>query len=134
MNLFSAEIVSIDGQIALACPGMQLGFPRMVENRVKHLIGRTVVFGIRPEHISLVDRYPLDMKLRAEVFGIDYLGNGLLLHVKAGDEHLVLSADSAHAPTVGEALTLHMDMTRIQLFDGTSGLALDLGTYNTKGS
>lgn len=90
-------------------------------------IGREVIVGIRPEHVTLTPEgsssaLPIDLDL------VEPLGSEALLHARHGDEELVFKADTngdiSHLSGVS---AVHVPSHLIKLFDAKTGHALDLG-------
>ena len=88
--------------------------------------GRDVIVGIRPEHIQInagTDTSPLMISLEL----VEPLGSEALLHANFAGEPFVIKADTngdiAHLASVTE---VHVSASLIKLFDGESGMALDI--------
>lgn len=108
--------------------GVQIGNVEMSlpEHSVRQP-GRDVIFGIRPEHISLepmsgTSPLPIDLEL------VEPLGSEALLHARFGEDLLVFKTDThgdvAHLSGVSE---VHVPASLVKIFDGESGYALQTG-------
>ncbi len=93
-------------------------------NRTDGDIGREVIIGFRPEHISLEpgpDTSPLPVSLDL----IEPLGSEALLHARFADEPIVLKVDThgdvSHLSGISE---IHIPASLVHLFDAGTGRAI----------
>jgi isoaspartyl peptidase/L-asparaginase-like protein (Ntn-hydrolase superfamily) len=114
--------VSLDGCIMLApnrcgsaCALRRHLHPVSVARRVME----------RTEHVMLADHAPL----RAQVFGVEYLGTTQVVTLRLADGTLVKARLSSENPArMGEQVGLSLRRERISLFDRGSGRALPCAT------
>ena len=86
---------------------------------------RDIVLGVRPQHLSIVDR-PVggDASLRARVEVREMMGSEAFLHLATAAGTLVLRTD-AHAPTrEGEQVSIVVDPAQLHFFDPRTELRL----------
>ncbi|MCX7977554.1 MAG: ABC transporter ATP-binding protein [Bdellovibrionaceae bacterium] len=79
--------------------------------------------GIRPEDIILNAHTPNSLTLDVTVEFIELLGAQSLVHLQTnlGELRALVQADTA--PTQGQKVTVHLPMTKIHLFDTSTGTA-----------
>ncbi|MEM5582677.1 MULTISPECIES: ABC transporter ATP-binding protein [unclassified Roseibium] len=79
-----------------------------------------MVFGIRPEQVSLTDNGPY----RGEVVAAEYLGTTQIVTVKTANGELKARIPSDQAVRTGETVGLDFNGPSVTLFDNQSGRAL----------
>jgi multiple sugar transport system ATP-binding protein len=103
MNLIDATVEN----------GTAFSIPVRAEN------GRTVIVGIRPEHLTHGG------SIAALVDVVEPIGHESIVYATAkGGEKLVAIFDPDETPKVGETIGLSVDPARVHLFDAESGTAI----------
>lgn len=98
------------GNAALALPAVQ-----------EDVSARALLYGVRPEHVRLDGEAPL----RAEVMGVEYLGNCQIVTLKTTQDSVVRAKVSVQTRAArGDQTGLAFDSTQITLFDQDSGRAI----------
>lgn len=98
------------GNAALALPAVQ-----------EDVSARALLYGVRPEHVRLDG----DAPLRAEVMGVEYLGNCQIVTLKTTQDSVVRAKVSVQTRAArGDQTGLAFDSTQITLFDQDSGRAI----------
>jgi multiple sugar transport system ATP-binding protein len=77
-------------------------------------------FGVRPEHIRLVD----DSAYRAEVLATEYLGTTQIVTLRVHDGELKARVSADYRVSAGETVGLSFNARTITLFEAESGRAL----------
>ena len=117
MNLVSAEVVqaSATGAVVRTVTGETI---RVSVDAGSARAGQSVMLGVRPEHLTLTG--PGDA-IRVKAAFVETLGNATYAYVSQGgsSETLTVQLSGDIRPTIGEALTLHVDPARAHLFDAT---------------
>ncbi|WP_424988252.1 ABC transporter ATP-binding protein [Microbulbifer sp. S227A] len=103
------------GASSVSLNGVTLGVPRQIQGANGKL-----VFGVRPEHVTLTD----SGAYRGEVLASEYLGTTQIITLATANGELKARIDSAQTATIGETVGLDFDARKITLFDETSGAAL----------
>jgi multiple sugar transport system ATP-binding protein len=85
--------------------------------------GRTVILGVRPEHVT-VSRTLVDGALPAEVYVVEDLGNELLVDTRVEGQTAVARVASADAPAIGDRIWLTFSPVNAYLFDPETELHL----------
>ena len=134
MNFMPTEAALEQGATSLLIGSTQVGLPAVSQP----VSARPLLYGVRPEHIRLSD----SAELRAEVLGVEYLGNcqvvtlatatGVTVRAKVGQ--------SVRA-TRGDHVGLDCDASQVTLFDASSGRAIrtarddvPVGVVGTRGA
>ena len=87
---------------------------------------RRVVIGIRPEHLALGNGAALGPgAVPATVEVVELLGSEAVFHSRAGDDLLVAKSESHRAPSVGERVTLVLDLESLHVFDAETERRLE---------
>jgi multiple sugar transport system ATP-binding protein len=82
---------------------------------------RALLYGVRPEHVRLED----SAALRAEVLGVEYLGNCQIVTLKTAQDSVVRAKIGVNTlARRGDQTGLAFDSTQITLFDQSSGRAI----------
>jgi multiple sugar transport system ATP-binding protein len=151
MNLFAGTVeAGDDGRLTLVVGGQRLALDPAVaaaHPRVQHMVGRSVVVGIRPEAFSDVavePGAPADRVLEATVDLVESLGAELIVHVgmaeppAAADEQptepwaqvvarrgrAVARLGTRSRLAAGDVVKLAVDTATIHLFDPVTGDSL----------
>jgi multiple sugar transport system ATP-binding protein len=104
-----------EGANAVQLNGQTLGIPEQRQGA-----SGSLVFGVRPEHITLSD----SGDYRGKVLASEYLGTTQIITLDTPNGEIKARVDSGQVVTVGEKVGLGFDARKITLFDETSGLAL----------
>ena len=89
-------------------------------------VGRDVIVGIRPEHVSLepgagTSEFPIELDL------VEPLGSEALLHARRDGESLVFKAETNGSINHLNSVTaVHVPENLVKIFDAETGRALDL--------
>ena len=88
-----------------------------VRKDIAELEGREIVFGFRPESISLAEREDAcPLKCRVEL--TEMLGDNTNIYIISGDQHAILKVDSHDTPEMDTDLSFCIPYENIYLFDG----------------
>ncbi len=116
----SMNFLRFDGAVAenadkVTLSGQDQGIPRQIDGASGKL-----VFGVRPEHITLSD----SGAYRAEVTATEYLGTTQIVTLDTANGEVKARIDSAQVARVGEKVGLSFNPGTITLFDEATGRAL----------
>ena len=90
-------------------------------------IGRDVVVGVRPEHVTLKadaksSEFPISLDL------VEPLGSEALLHARHGEDNLIFKAETnGDIDHLSGLSAVHIPSHLVKLFDAETGVALNLG-------
>jgi multiple sugar transport system ATP-binding protein len=114
MNLLEG---AIEGGAFVTKGGLRLPLPA---NHASAPAGRPLVYGLRPEHITLSDG-----GVPVEVVVVEPTGSETLIVVKGGHTEFDCLFRSRIHPKPGETLRIQPDTTHVHLFDAESGRRLE---------
>jgi multiple sugar transport system ATP-binding protein len=142
MSLLPATIER-DGEAAwVGVGGQRLRFPGEPAGALRRFVGRPVVLGVRPEHVSVARGAPRSARLRLVAARVEHLGPELLLTCAvdapavivedAGAEPLPMSEGAAlyarfpahSAVRHGDVVDVDIDVSELAYFDPATGAAL----------
>ena len=115
----------LDGQVNAAGSHCELpgGLALPLGRGYRHLAGRPVSLGIRPEHLQPVGS--LEQGLPMVVQTLEILGADNLAHGRWGEQALVVRLPHQQRPGPGSLLHLWAPEEHLHLFDAVSGQRLD---------
>jgi len=117
MNFVPTHAALARGATQLPVGNAALEMPAVQE----HVSARALLYGVRPEHVRLDG----DAPLRAEVMGVEYLGNCQIVTLKTAQDSVVRAKVSVQTRAArGEQTGLAFDSTQITLFDQDSGRSI----------
>ena len=117
MNFVPTHAALARGATHLPVGNAALDMPAVQE----HVSARALLYGVRPEHVRLDG----DAPLRAEVMGVEYLGNCQIVTLKTTQDSVVRAKVSVQTRAArGDQTGLAFDGTQITLFDQDSGRAI----------
>jgi multiple sugar transport system ATP-binding protein len=129
MNLFEVDVVSQDGQLALAREGIKLPVPAQEAPLLQPYAGRRIIAGVRPENIHDSSFRPSDIHgagMEAQVEVTEMLGNETLVHLVAGGEKLMARVDPRTSAGAGRTMEFIIDMSKVHAFDPETNETLAL--------
>ncbi|MFT4173678.1 MAG: sn-glycerol-3-phosphate ABC transporter ATP-binding protein UgpC [Rhodocyclaceae bacterium] len=119
MNLIPAHLAVDDASLVTIDDANHINL--LARDGVSLVPGQEVVFGIRPEDVSLDGVAGThSAQLQAVVDIVEPLGSESILHATVGGKPLMVKAGGLRTVTPGEKVTLHVDLTRVHLFDAKS--------------
>ena len=97
--------------------------------RAAGYVGKSAIFGIRPEHIYDKRISALVQAKPGNTFSVDVdvtepLGSNVEMHLKTGDISMVATIDSASPAKIGDRIEVVIDMEKTHLFDKETEQAL----------
>ena len=125
MNLLEMEAHESAGRLVLRRGSWELALPTPASGAATG--GITV--GVRPEHIGLGPaRGPGEVGVRGLCELVEFLGPELVVHLRVGEDELVVLDDPADDVAVGDTLECRVPLELIHLFDSAGGRALEMPT------
>lgn len=126
MNLMSGTIVKAKPlQFLIHGTGEKLPIHKKDETRLKSRVGKEIILGLRPEHISLVEEKKslgkmTKMKVNVEV--VEPMGNEVYVYfsMKKKSDQFIARLSTEHEPKVGKQIDLNFDMSRAHFFDAAT--------------
>ncbi|RJX30129.1 MAG: sn-glycerol-3-phosphate ABC transporter ATP-binding protein UgpC [Desulfarculus sp.] len=128
MNFFKAMLVQRAEGVYVEAASFRVPVPERLCGPYQCVLGREVIFGIRPEDIhsfellqqqqsAILPECRADSMICGEVEVIEPLGPEMLVLVKCGDQTTVVRLDPRLDLEVGQDINLQLDMEKMHLFD-----------------
>ena len=126
MNLIRVGPATRDGRAVLRRDGFEAEVPERVLSSVR--TGGEVIAGLRPEHFRVAreQRSEEEVRVPAVVDIVEYLGDELLVHARAGDVPLVAKLPTDERPRAGREVCFSLPVAKLHLFDPTTEDAVDV--------
>ena len=124
MNFVDMTVGGGGDGATLEGPDFNLPLPDRFRESVGPTSGRSVVAGIRPEHLDLgaAGSSAATIQVKADV--VEYLSNEELLHATVGTKELVAVVGAEHRVRPGDIVNLVVPLDKLHLFDAESGASL----------
>jgi multiple sugar transport system ATP-binding protein len=132
MNFLAARLVDQGGVLTVVPEGAApLQVPQHLVPRYAGYAGRSVIFGIRPEHLTNTwteeNRDGLGLvPVEIPVEIVEPLGADTLIFGRLGESEIVSRLANAARLPAGSKTRVHADMNRMHLFDAQSGARLGI--------
>ena len=129
MNFAPVQIVAEGDTLVARAEGFQVTLPAAQADRARNHVGKTCIFGIRPEDIfdkgiaTLVKSTPGNT-IAVDVDVIEPLGSEVEMYLKAGDTTLIAKIDSASTAAIGDRIDVILNTDKTHLFDKDTEQAL----------
>ena len=125
MNFLDVTVAGSGDSTTLEAPDATIPVPPRLRS-VVGAAGRTLVAGFRPDHFDLGTGDPNAATIHGRADVVEYLGAQELLHVTAAGKDLVAIVDAENRVTPGQDLVLRLPLDKLHVFDGETGLSLDV--------
>jgi multiple sugar transport system ATP-binding protein len=124
MNLLKGKVDQRDGVLAFTENAdrnvLSIPLRGRLENLASRYIGKNVIFGIRPEHLSDNVKDQSHMPIASTVEIAEPMGSESLVYLKAGIGNLIARIPGEHHYHLGEKLTVQLNLDKAHLFDAES--------------
>jgi multiple sugar transport system ATP-binding protein len=121
MNLLKGKVDQRDGVLVFTENADQnlLSIPLRgrLENLASRYVGKNVIFGIRPEHLSDNVKDQSHVPIASTVEIAEPMGSESLVYLKAGTGSLIARIPGEHLYHLGETLTVQLNLEKAHLFD-----------------
>jgi multiple sugar transport system ATP-binding protein len=124
MNFFpGAQVVSNGDQTQIILEGVgKVEVPGAYANLARQAAGKSLTFGIRPEHLEDLELANGETRnsasvLQASVDVVENLGNELLVYLNAGSRTIQARLHPRSRVVAGNQISLQVDTNNIHLFD-----------------
>lgn len=113
MNLIPANKATLqDNNLAIDLLGNQIDFPA---NRLKETLSASTIVGIRPEHMTLVEK---DGDIQGNIELVEHLGSEAYAHIQLGnDQTIIVKAPARSELKDGQDVSINVDVQEIILFN-----------------
>lgn len=127
MNFFDATLVQTDSGMAVDTGIFQLPIPADRAEYFKSHLGKSVVFGVRPEDIHDQDFQPANINpvpLEANVDVIEQMGNEMIVYFEEGGKTFIGRLDPRTQARIGGRMNVVINLDNIHLFDAVTEQSL----------
>lgn len=127
MNFFPAKLSVSDGNVVVSTDSFTVQIPDALSAPYKHLDGKNVIFGIRPENIHDPEFAPPNItgeKVPVKVDVTELMGNETLLYLINGKNTFIARVDPRSKKRVGDEMQVIFDMDKFHIFDASTEEAI----------
>ena len=135
MNLFHGSVAQREGRLLFigAETEPEVSLPKFVlelggarADWFGSNVGRQVLLGFRPEHVSLADDKAgrNTRSIVARIIAEQFIGAETIVQVQVGERVIQLRGGGSHKRQVGEEVALSFDFSRAHIFDAATGVAV----------
>jgi multiple sugar transport system ATP-binding protein len=120
MNFFPAKITQDDGKLVVDGNSFKVQVPDKHLSIYNSLVGRPIIFGIRPEDIHNPDFAPPSIfaqSVETEVDVTELMGNEIFVYLKSGDHNFVARVDPRTRVQMGDKVQVVFNMDNMHIFD-----------------
>jgi multiple sugar transport system ATP-binding protein len=120
MNFFDATLVEQDGDIHVDGGTFRLKLPPEKLDAARPYVGKSVIFGTRPEDIHDREFTPPNIRADAMTATVDVtelMGNEIFVYLLTGQKQFIARMDPRTSARVGNQMDLAINMDNIHLFD-----------------
>ena len=128
MNLLKGKVQNRDGGLYFVENAERNALTIPLRGRLAVLanryIGKDVIFGIRPEHLSdeVKDQSHVPIKSTVEI--AEPMGSESLVYLQAGSGNLIARIHGEHLYHLGEPVTVQLNLDKAHLFDSTTEVVI----------
>ena len=120
MNFFDVTVNVGNEAVVLESRDFKILLPNKFKELLHDFNGRTLIAGIRPEHLYIRDFAPPELRGMRGIEGtidfIEALGSDTIIHINTGSLILVVKMSGAHRFRIGSKVKLIPDIDRLHLF------------------
>ncbi len=127
MNFFRGRIEQRTGGLWFAENSFSVKIEDAKAPRLTGLVGKDIVFGIRPEDIAdtlFVTQPNPEQQVKAKVEVVEPMGAEVYVYLGTGNHSFVARMNTSQQAEVNQSLNLVFNMKKAHFFDATSGVAL----------
>jgi len=127
MNFIEATVSESEGGIVLDAGDFRVGTTPSQSALLRSYIGKTVIMGVRPEHIYPVDRVAgkgVFQEVSGVVDFVERLGSDTIIHLNTGRNIIVVKVSGVYNTDIGDKLRVVIDVEKIHVFRKGDGKAV----------
>jgi len=128
MNFFDNSMLKeVNGKMVVDTGQYQIPVPADRIERYRSHLGKTVIFGIRPENIAHPDFQPANVEpamIEANVDVVEEMGNEKIVYLEENGKTFLARFDPRADVSVGQRITAVLNLYNMQLFDQETEQAL----------
>ena len=120
MNFINSKVLSKDeSKIEISVLGSNITFPRKINTYDEN----DIIFGIRPEDITITDGSDYDFQGKAYV--VEKLGSNTFIYLDNEGDPIVIEASGDSAIKVGDGVKIKFDLNKTNLFNSKNNFRID---------
>jgi multiple sugar transport system ATP-binding protein len=131
MNLLKGKVQKLDGGLAFVedaqTGALTIPLRGKLEPLAAKYVGKPIIFGIRPEHLSDQVSDPDHVPITATVDIAEPMGSESIVYFKSATGNLIARVPGEHVYHPGEQLTVQLFMDKVLLFDGQTEKVITAG-------
>ncbi len=127
MNFFDASVEELNNKLYLNAGDFRIELSDELSKALTDYVGKTVIVGIRPEHMYPKDLAPPKLKgieVPGKVDFVEALGSDTIIHLRVGGKILVVKASGSHHYGLGSDLSVVIDLSKLHVFRKDTGEAI----------
>jgi multiple sugar transport system ATP-binding protein len=127
MNFFPGTLRREDGKLCVDTGDFSLTIPANRAQPFEKVVGKDIIFGIRPENIHDSAFVPPNIdaeKVPVKVDVTELMGNEIFLYLVSGKNTFVSRVDPRSSLRVGQQADVAFDMDAVQIFDAATEEAI----------
>jgi len=120
MNFFNADLVQEGEDIVVKTGSFAVKVPADRRAALKGHVGKSVIFGLRPEDIHDPNFAPpaiVAQNVETEVDLTELMGNEIFLFLMSGEDEYVARVDPRTSYKMGDKVTMSFNMNNMHIFD-----------------
>ena len=121
MNLLKGKVQKLDNGLAFVedaqTGALTIPLRGKLEPLAAKYVGKPIIFGIRPEHLSDQVSDPAHVPITATVDIAEPMGSESIVYFKSATGSLIARVPGEHVYHLGEQLTVQLNMEKVHLFD-----------------
>ena len=121
MNLLKGKVLKLDSGLAFVEDGetsaLTIPLRGKLESLAAKYVGKSIIFGIRPEHLSDQVSDPSHIPVTATVEISEPMGSESIVYFKSATGNLIARVPGEHLYHPGDQLTVQLNMEKVHLFD-----------------
>jgi len=121
MNLLKGKVQKRDGATYFVENAEKNALSLPLQGRLGSLanryIGKEIIFGVRPEHLSDEVKDQSHVPIASTVEIAEPMGSESLVYLKAGTGNLIARIHGEHLFHLGEPVTVQLNLDKVHLFD-----------------
>ena len=121
MNLLKGKVLKLDSGLAFVEDGETSALTIPLRGKLEPLaakyVGKPIIFGIRPEHLSDQVSDPSHVPVTATVEISEPMGSESIVYFKSATGNWIARVPGEHLYRTGDQLTVQLNMEKVHLFD-----------------
>ncbi len=120
MNFIDATVVEGASGIVLDAGDFRIETMASQSELLKPLVGKSVIVGVRPEHIYPEELVPAGVKEVSPIEGVvdfvEALGSDTIVHLRVGEKVIIVKVSGSHKFEVGSEIRVLVDLNQMHVF------------------